>query len=207
MAWTESEVQDLLESSVNEYNASKYWASGELTLYLKAAMSTLLSKYTPWLYHEYGSWEDLGMVAGTTEYDKPSSCYRIYQILRKEDGAKLRFIPRDELFKYRDYDAGDVIGWTFKNNQVHVIPEPSATDADFAEIHYMPILDSVTEFPDSMRPLIAIEAATLALLKDKYESAALFQLKKAYEQNVYVELCMFTPPSVFPDFMEEDSLA
>ena len=207
MSWTAAEVSDMVESLVNEYNAAKYWAAGEITLYVKAAMSTLLSKYMPWLYHEYGDWDDLGLTAGTTEYDKPATCYRIYQILRKSDGRKLRFIPRDNIWKYRQYDDGESVGWTFKGNQIHIIPAPTATDADYAELHFMPILDATTEFPECLNPLIAAEAATLALLKDKHESIGLYKLKKAYEENVYVELCMFTPEVHFPDFQEEDSLA
>lgn len=206
MAWTSAEVSDLVESLVNEYNAAKYWATNEITLYVKAAMSTLLSKYMPWLFHTYGDWADLGLTANTADYNIPTLAHRMHQIIIKENGKKLRFIPRDELWKYRNYDSGDG-GWTYKGNKIHIIPTPSATEASYLEAHYMPILDATTEFPDCMSPLIATEAAILALLKDKYESAALFALNKAYEQNVYVELCMFTPPAVFPDFHEEDSLA
>lgn len=206
MSWTAAEVSDLVESLVNEYNASKYWAAGEITLYIKAAMSTLLSKYMPWLYHTCGDWDDLGITAAEPDYAIPDAAYRIQQILVKETGRKLRWIPRDNIYKYRSYDAGDAVGWTYKGNKIHLIPTPSGTDSDYLEVHYMPILDATTEFPDCMNPLIGAEAATLALLKDKYESVALFQLKKAYEQNVYVELCLFTPPAHFPDYAEEDSL-
>lgn len=207
MAWTSAEVSDLVESLVNEYNAAKYWATNEITLYVKAAMSTLLSKYMPWLYHNYGDWGDLGVTVDVSEYAIPATCYRINQILIKESGLKLRFIPRDNIYKYRNYDAGDTVGWTYKGNQISIIPTPSATNATYLELHFMPILDATTEFPDCMSPLIAAEAAVLALLKDKHESAALFKLKKGYEMAVYSELCMFTPPYHFPDFSEEDSLA
>lgn len=207
MAWTAAEVSDLVESLVNEYNAAKYWATNEITLYVKAAMSTLLSKYMPWLYHTYGDWADLALTADEPDYTIPAAAYRMQQIIIKETGRKLRWIPRTELWKYRNYDAGDDAGWTYKGNKIHIIPTPSASSTAYLEAHYMPILDATTEFPDCMSPLIAAEAATLALLKDKHESVGLHKVKKAYEMNVYVELCMFTPEVHFPDFQEEDSLA
>lgn len=208
MAWSSANVTDFCESLINEYNDNKYWAAGELTLYIQAAMSTLLSKYYPFLYPTLGTWADLGVTAGVTEYDYPTNCYKIAQILVKEDGDKLRYIPRNEIWKYREYAAGSVRGWCHKAGQIHMIPEPSATDADYCEIHYMPLLDATTEFPDCMNPLIAIEAAILALLKDKYESPALFTLKKQYEMNVYTDLVLSAmhSPDYMLDFCEDDSL-
>ncbi|MBW1975271.1 MAG: hypothetical protein JRI45_06835 [Deltaproteobacteria bacterium] len=209
MAWTDDDVTNFIQSLLNEYSSAKYWAAAEITLYKKAAMSTLLSKYIYQLYPIYGDWEDFAVTAGTRVYDLPSNCYRVAQVVVTEDGDKLRYIPRTELWKYADYDAGDVIGWTYKNNKIYVTPEPSGSDSDFGQIHYMPILDAVTEFPDAMCPLIGIQAALLALQKDKYDSAGLMALKREYEQNIYndFELSSIEHVNVFPDYSEEDSFA
>lgn len=209
MAWTDDEVTNLLRSLVNEYNTTKYWAVAEVTLYKKAGMSRILSEFLPQLYPIYGDYADFAQTAATDAYDQPSNCYRIAQLVVKDEGDKLIFVPRTELYKYRDYSTGDPIGWTYKNNQIVLIPTPSGSDTDYLEIHYMPILDTVTEFPDCLRPLIAIEGAIWACFKDQKLPPSLIMMKKEYRMAALTDLTLYAIEhvTVFPDYMEEDTLA
>jgi len=209
MAWSDSEVSDFIESIVNEYNASKYWDADEITLYKKAGMSKVLSQFYPWLYSEKKDWDDLALTSGTNEYAKPTNCYKLAYLCEKDTGEKLLYIPPPEIWKYRDYSAGYPVGWTWKAGEISIIPDVNFTDADYLQIWYMPILDAVTEFPDCCAPLIAIEGAVIALLKDKAADPALMALKKEYEMAVYTDLTLHTMEhiEVFPDYREEDSLA
>ncbi len=209
MAWTDDGVTNFLRSLVNEYNTTKYWSAVEVELYKQAGMSRVLSEFLPQLYPIYGTYEDFGITAADADYDVPDNCYRIAQILVKETGNKLRHIPRPELYKYSDYDPGDPVGWTYKAGAVHLIPTPSATDTDYLEWHYMPILDAVTEFPDCLAPLIAIEGAVWACFKDQKLAPSLLAMKREYKMAALTDLTLaaIEHVEVFPDYMEEDSFA
>jgi hypothetical protein len=207
MAMTADNVTDLIRSMISE-NSAKYWTAAEITLYETMAMNKLLSRWAPWLYHEYGTWADFAITVNTTEYDKPTNCYKIAWLLVKETGGKCRYIGPDEFFKYRGYSDDNPLVWTMKANQIHIVPTPSATDSDYLEIHYMPIMDAVTEFPDQMRPLIVLEAVELAKYKDSALGPDIFQLKKDYETAILHDLAfMQREPIIFGDYEDEQGYA
>jgi len=172
-------------------------------------MNKVLSEFLPQLYPIYGTFEDFGITALDADYDLPSDCYRIAQIIVKETGNKLRWIPKAELYKYSDYDNGSPVAWTYKDGAVHLIPTPSATDSDYLEWHYMPKMTATTDFPDCLNPLIAIEGAVWACFKDQKLPPSLLAMKQDYKLAALTDLTLASIEhvDVFPDYTEEDGLA
>lgn len=208
MAMTDQNVTDLIRALINESTA-KFWTSDNITLYKTAAMQVILNKFYPWLYEEYKTYEDFTLTSGTSVYSLPTNCYKPAKFEVKTTGDKLRFIREDELYKYRDYGTGYPVAWMYKGGQVEILPEPNFTDTDYLVCWYMPILDAVTEFPDSARSLIAVEAAILAKTKDEDVTPDLLQLRRKYEDALmtYFALTQMGSPDFFSDFCDEDSYA
>ncbi len=202
---TDDNVTDLIRSMISESSA-KYWTDAEITLYKTMAMNKLLTRWGPWLYHEQGTFEDFGTTASTATKTLPTNCDRVAWILNKEDGDKLHYIQPDELFKYRSYDSGQPVAWHFKAGDINWLPTPTATDSDIFEIHYLPILDAVTEFPEFMRPLIVIESVMLAKYKDENVGPDIFEILKKYELSVQHAFAMSQrEPVIFCDYSDEDA--
>lgn len=209
MAWDDDDVTNFIRALVNESTAS-FWTAADVELYKKAAMSKVLSKYYTWLYNTHKTWEDFAIVAGDPDATSlPTNCYKPAYLCIKETGEKIYYVPTTELWRYRAYDANSPIGWTWKGGKINLIPDPDVSDTDYLELHYMPILDAVDEFPDCMRPLIAVEAVIFAKVKDEDVTADLFQMQKDFHDSVLTDLTLHYVEQVdiFPDFALGESIA
>ena len=212
MSFSTANSVSMVRSLIKEATA-KFWEDAEITLYLSGSMLSIWAKYAPWLYDTYKTWADFGTTASTSSYVIStaigSNVFKISKILVKENGAKLRYIHSDEIYKYRSWEAGYPVGWTYKGKtSVELIPTPSATDADYLECYYMPTYTDITSFPDSLQMLVCVDAAILAKIKDEDPDEALMSMKQSYEQIAMQDLTMSSMDQVevFPDFCEEDTL-
>lgn len=209
MAWTAQNVTDFIRALVNESMAS-FWTPAQIALFEQAAMSKVLSMYYPWLYCTHKDWADFAITAEDPDATvMPANLYKPAYLCVKETGRKLKYISNTRLWEYRGYGAGDPFAWTWKAGKINVIPDPSASKADYLELHYMPILDAVTEFPDCMRPLIAVEAVLFAKTKDEDVTADLFRMQKAFQDAVMTDLTLHYMEAVdiFEDFSLSESFA
>lgn len=209
MAWTANNVTDFIRALVNESTAS-FWTTAQIALFEQAGMSKILSMYYPWLYTTHKTWGDFATTAGDPDATSmPSNLYKVAYLCVKETGKEIDYISTREIWKYYGYGAGNAMGWTWKANKINLIPAPSASDTDYLEIHYMPILDAVTEFPDCMRPLIAVEAVIFAKVKDEDVTADLFKMQKDFQDAVMSDLTLhyIEAVDVFPDYSLGESLA
>jgi len=183
MAFTSDNVTSLARSLINEATA-KFWEDTEITIYIMAAMSQVLGEFFPFLYEEMKASADIGVVMSTPTVAVPANCYKPGELLRKSTGQKLRPISTHELWKYADLVDSEPIAWTRTGSTITLFPTPADTDSDNLTLWYMPILDAVTEFPDVYRPLIAVVAAKLALLKDDNMTPSIVSLERNFRDAV-----------------------
>lgn len=208
MAITLANATSLLRSLIGEETA-KFWKDAEVTLYLQMAMAKACAQYNPWLFSRNKNVVDFGVISGTSDYDMVTDGYKLSHIQIKSSGRKLRYINEDEYYKYAEWTSGWPVVWTWVGNKVRIIPTPSATDTDYLLAWYIKNLDEITDFPDSLRALIVVEAAILARTKNEDVSSDILMLRKEYEQAVLVDLQMTNESDLtqFGDFSEEDSMA
>lgn len=186
---------------------TKWWTDAEITLYLQFAMTRVQGEFYPQLWERNKTFADLSLVAGTQSYDEPADCFKISHIQEAATGRKLHQIGEDEYFKYKSWAAGTPSGWMYKDKHIFILPAPASTDSDWGLIWYMPAADEITDFPDSFRALVAVEAAILARGKNKEITADLFELQKMFRQSAIIDATMTTygQVNVISDFSEESS--
>ncbi len=95
----------------------------------------------------------------------------------------LRKIEVDELWKYTPYDDG-------------------AAATSYLNVYYLEYYDSVTDFPEALRPLIAYEAVVYAKTKSGGMDAAFSRLHQEAEATAIAFLSTDSPyePTIFGDF-------
>ena len=208
MAITIVNATAIIRSLIGEATA-KFWSTDEITLYLQMAMAKVSAQYHPWLFSRYKNVADLGVVAGTQDYDIVPDGYKLSHIQVKTNGRKLRYINEDEYYKYAGWSPGMPVAWTWVGSKIRLLPTPTSTDANYLLAWYIKNLDDIADFPDSLRALICVEAAILARTKNEDVSQDILNLRKEYEQAVLVDLQNPNEGSIdqFADFSEEDSLA
>jgi hypothetical protein len=197
----------MIRSLIGEATA-KFWTADEITLYIQMACVKVAAKFQPWLFSRYKNLAYIVLVAGTKDYDIVSDGYKLSHIQVTTTGKKLRYINEDEMYKYAEY-TGDPVVWTWAGDKIRLIPTPTFSSATYLTAWYIKNLDEITDFPDSIRALIVVEAAILAKTKNEDVSSDILALQKEYEQAVLVDIQMSNSGDivVFNDFTEEDSLA
>jgi hypothetical protein len=207
MAITLLNITDLIRSLIGEKTA-KYWEAAEITLYLQLAMVKVQAQYGPWLFSRYKNVANFGTIANQADYDMVTDGYKLSNIQVKETGRKIRYIDENEYYKYAQSTTGTPTVWTWVGGKVRLMPTPSATDSDYMLAWYVKNLDEVTDFPDSCRALIAVEAAILARTKNEDVSSDILMLRKEYELAVQVDLQMANDSdiNVMHDFTEEEGM-
>jgi len=117
-----------------------------------------------------------------------TNMFKILRIEVAEDRKMVRQIEVDELFKYSASDD-------------------HSGSSDYFNIHYLSNKADIGDFPEALRPLIAIEAVIYALTKDRGVSVDVLAMKKDFESNALVFLSTQQPyePAILGDYEVEDS--
>lgn len=198
--------------SLIKEQTQKFWLDTEIALYIKACTQVVASKYGPWLYPVNQSWVDVGSTVGTNTVtwstgDK-AKVLKIDKILTKSDARKVKKIQPDEIWKYLEVSEGRQV-WTFKDNDIYLVPASATTDADFFTVYYLPRVVDVTNLPDSLQMVVALQAAILAKHKDEDVDAYLVETLKQAEAAAMTDLVMTTADQIetFGQFTEEEGLA
>ena len=98
-----------------------------------------------------------------------TDCSKIVKVEVASTGKQLRYINEDEIWKYDPYDDG-------------------GASSNYLNLWYLPVKTVVGDFPDAMRPLIAFEAASYGLLKDKSLDAGFLRMKKQAEDAAIIAM-------------------
>jgi len=212
--YSEANVTSLTRSLIGEATA-KFWTDDEITLYINAAMATIGAKFFYVLYPRYKTFADGAVTSGTATVDLPDNCQKIGKVEVKETKKQLRFIEEDEASEYTNWGDGEPVAWSFKGGAIWLLPTPDITDTDYLQIWYMEYMDAVTDFPEELRPLIAVEAAILARTKDEDVTPDLLALQKRLSDSAWDSLSItqiqepsvargFTLASIYTSQTEDD---
>lgn len=180
---TDANVTSLTRSLLDEASAEN-WTDAEITLYIKTAMITILSRYWYLLAPTEAKVQLTNLTVSLSYIGLPTDCAKVLRVEVASDRKMLRKIEVDELYKY----------------SVHT---PSATKVSYFNVWYLKYYSTTTDFPEVLRPLIACEAALQGLTKDentghirdlydKWEEAALTFLStdSMYEPTVFGDYAM-----------------
>ena len=177
---TDANVISFIRSLIGEATV-KHWTDDEITLYKQFGMMEVMNKYWYLLAPMLAEVTATSLVANTEYVSYDADMAKILRVEVAETGKSLRKIEPDELWKYSEYDDG-------------------AAATNYLNVWWLSYSESVTEFPPALRPLIAMEAAMYAKLKDtgavdgamlrmyeKFEAAALTFLStdSMYEPTVF----------------------
>jgi hypothetical protein len=94
----------------------------------------------------------------------------IHKVVRVEyatNGRKLDYIEDDKLFLYETGNTGEPQVWLFEDNKVMQVPTPASTSAGYWRVWYLPEFTILSQLPDILHPLIALEAVINARIKDE----------------------------------------
>lgn len=191
MALTDDNITAYIRSLVNESTAS-FWTDNDITLYKQIGMSVVQSSYFPYMKDRYKTYQLKGTTADSDTFDSVLStdAWRITGVEIAETGARLRYITDNEYWKYAGWSPGEPNTWMFKAGVVKLIPTPSATVSELFRVWYLPIMDSVSEFPECLRPLIAIEAVISAKVRDENVNQDILWLHKRYSDAAMIALTL-----------------
>jgi hypothetical protein len=116
----------------------------------------------------------------------PTDCAKVIRVEVASNRKMLRKIEPDELWKYSEHT-------------------PTATQTSYFNVWYLEYYDATTDFPEALRPLIAVEAAVLAKTKDENVDAGLMALHKKFEDAAIAFLSTDSPyePTVMGDYAME----
>jgi len=183
---SDDDITSLARSLMAEATA-KFWTDDEVTLYIKVAMTNIQNKYWYLLApSEAKVWKE-SLSASTPFVSLPDDCAKVLRIEVGETRKLLRKIEPDELWKYSEYDDG-------------------AAATHYLHVWYLEYYDATTDFPVALRPLIAVEAALLAVTKDKNISH-INALHDKFESNAldFLSTDSMYEPTVFGDFAQEEA--
>ena len=177
----DDDVTDFIRSLIGEETA-KHWTDAEITLYKKMGMVAVNSKYWYLLAPTEVKVVSTDLAASTEYVSIPDDCAKVLRVEVAETRKLLRKIEVDELWKYSEYDDG-------------------AASSGYLDIWYLEYYDTVTDFPETLRPLIAIEAVIYAFSKDKGIDAGILNLQRKFEETAIAFLATDSmyEPTIFGD--------
>lgn len=182
---TDANVTSMIRSVLNEATAS-FWTDAEITLYKKFGMIAVVSKYWYILAPIAAKVAATSLSANTPYVSQPDDCAKVLRVEEASDRKLLRYIEADEVWKYSLYDDG-------------------AAATNYLNVWYLEYYDEVTDFPEALRPLIAMEAIAFAKAKDENLSVDIQAMHRRFENMAYEFLSspvMYEPP-IFGDYAQE----
>jgi len=167
----------------------KHWTDVEIALYIEMAMMIVNTKYWYLLAPTEAAVNPTSLVAATSYVSQPTNCAKVLRVEVAETRKLLRKIELDELWKYSAYDDGTTV-------------------SSYLNVWYLEYENSVEDFPEALRPLIAVEAAVMAKTKDSGAvDAGIMSLHRKFEEaaQVFLATDSMYEPTVFGDFAQEEA--
>ena len=178
---SDANVTSFIRSLIGEEEA-KHWTDEEITLYKQFGMIAVNSKYWYLLAPTEAKVAATSLTANTATVSLPTDAAKILRVEVAENRRLLRKIEPDELWKYSVYDDG-------------------AAATNYLNIWYLEYYDTVTDFPETLRPLIALEAVMFALSKDKGITAGIKDMHTRFEEIAitFLSTDSMYEPTIFGD--------
>ena len=183
---SDTEITSFVRSLLGEGTA-KHWTDDEVTLYIKFGMMAVESKYWYLLAPLDKKIGQASLVANTAYVSIPDDCAKIIKLEVASTGDMVRYIEPDDLSRYEEYDDG-------------------AASANHFNIWYLEHKSATTDFPESLRPLIAIEAVMFGNTKDGTVDGALLALHREFESIAlnFLGVSQVQEPALMDDYELED---
>ena len=185
---SDDDVTAFTRSLIGEGTA-KHWTDVEIALYIEMAMMKVNTLYWYLLAPTEVQVSATSLSAATEYVSIPSDCAKVLRVEVAETRKLLRKIEADELWKYSVYDDG-------------------AAATGYLNIWFLEYYDATTDFPEALRPLIAVEAAIMAKTKDTGAvDAGILNLRREFKETATTFLCTDSmyEPTVFGDYELEES--
>jgi len=115
-------------------------------------------------------WENLEYTHTAVQGDVVELQRAIHKVVRVEyasTGRKLDYIEDDKLFLYETGGENAPQVWLHEDNKIRQVPTPGATEAEYWRVWYLPEFTVLSQLPDILHPLIALEAVINARIKDE----------------------------------------
>lgn len=179
---SDTDITNMIRELIGEPTA-EYWTDAIITLYKKFGMIAVLSKYWYMMMPTETKVAATSLTANQAYVDLPTDAAKILRVEVNSDRKMLRKIEVDELWKYTPYDDG-------------------AAAASYLNVWYLEYYDSVTDFPEAIRPLIAFEAVVYAKTKSGGIDSAFSRMHQKAEETAIAFLATDSPyePTIFGDF-------
>ena len=185
---SDADITAFTRSLIGEATA-KHWTDVEIALYVEMAMMAVNTRYWYLLAPTEVQVSATSLSAATEYVSLPSDCAKVLRVEVAETRKLLRKIEPDELWKYSVYDDG-------------------AAATSYLNIWFLEYYDATTDFPEALRPLIAIEAAIMAKTKDTGAvDAGILNLQRRFEETAiaFLSTDSMYEPTVFGDFAQEEA--
>lgn len=165
----------------------KHWTDTEVALYIKFGMMAVESKYWYLLAPLDKKIEQASLEASTATISIPTNCAKIIKLEVASTGDMVRYLEPDDLSRYEEYDDG-------------------AASTNYFNIWYLLHKSATTDFPESLRPLIAIEAVMFGNIKDGTVDGALVALHREFESIAlnFLGVPQIQEPALMDDYELED---
>lgn len=183
---SDDDITSFVRSLLGESTA-KHWSDTEITLYIKFGMMAVESKYWYLLAPLDKKIGQASLVANTAYVSIPDDCAKIIKLEVASTGDMVRYIEPDDLSRYEEYDDG-------------------AASTNYFNIWYLEHKSATTDFPESLRPLIAIEAVMFGNTKDGTVDGALVALHREFESIAlnFLGVSQVQEPALMDDYELED---
>ena len=179
---SDDDVTAFTRSLIGEGTA-KHWTDVEIALYIEMAMMKVNTKYWHLLAPTETQVEAIDLAASTDNVSLPDDCAKVLRVEVAETRKLLRKIEVDEVWKYSPYDDG-------------------VAATGYLNIWFLEYYDATTDFPEALRPLIAIEAAIMAKTKDTGAvDAGILNLRREFGETAiaFLSTDSMYEPTVFGD--------
>jgi len=115
-----------------------------------------------------------------------SDCAKVLKIEKAEDRKLLRYIEVDETWKYSLYDDG-------------------SASSNYLNVWYLKNKSTIGDFPEALRPLIALEAVIFATTKDRMIDADILAMHRRFEENAmaFLSTQSMYEPAIFGDYSQD----
>lgn len=165
---SESSLGDLVAS--DSFTTTAAWV--HYTLKFKATATTLYFRF------DYTLGAGLTtLIDEVTMYDT-EPCFKVSRFEVASTGQKVKFIDDDELWKY--HDTEDEYHCILKGGKIMLLYTPATTETGYFRIWYLPDLGTLAKLPKPLHPLLGVDIAMTAKIKDDQLKAHLMAMRNHY---------------------------
>lgn len=187
---SDEELETFARSLLGETTlGAKWWSPGEFAAYKQVALINIMNEFWNLLLPITRDFELANRTSGSNTVDFPDDCFKLSRFEIASTGQKIKFIDDDELWKYTGLDDEDHC--IIKDGKIMLLYTPTATETGYFRIWFVPkINNTLSKLPEELHPLVGVDIAMTAKIKDDQLKAHLMSLRNHYANNAKIALCI-----------------